>query len=261
VDRGSRFKFVSYRMHSELLGCSILVVAHDAEIAAAAVLHLARAGFLVRSAGSVVESLALVASDPPDLALVELQGTGADARAPRRLRASAGDPALPVITLGPLGSKAWDALEQGADDCLQVPPDGPELVARVASWIRRASTPRRRRAPGRVRAGPLVLQPAALLATVLGRRVDLTPEETRFLERLLERRGEVLSREELAAAMSDGAIRARSIDMRVMRIRRKLGVAGKWIETIRGFGYRWSRSGPDGAANGSRIRNALVTPE
>jgi len=78
-------------------------------------------------------------------------------------------------------------------------------------------------------------------AYVEGQELDLTPTEFRLLESLLRQPGRAFTRAQLMdAAIGEGAIvLERTIDVHVKSLRRKMGVAGEYIETVRGVGYRF----------------------
>ena len=79
-----------------------------------------------------------------------------------------------------------------------------------------------------------------------GRALDLTPTEFKLLQTLIERRGRVQSRRQLLEAVWEvtADIATRTVDMHVQRLRTKLGEGGDWIETVRGFGYRFKTQPP-----------------
>jgi two-component system phosphate regulon response regulator PhoB len=91
-----------------------------------------------------------------------------------------------------------------------------------------------------------VLNAASARAEVSGRDMGLTPTEFRLLETLMERRGRVQSRRQLleAAWGVTASITTRTVDMHVQRLRSKAGDAADWIETVRGFGYRFRTEPP-----------------
>ena len=82
------------------------------------------------------------------------------------------------------------------------------------------------------------------VATVEGRRLDLTPTEFRLLDCMLRQPGRAFTRSQLMdAAIGDGAVvLERTIDVHVKSLRRKLGRAGDLIQTVRGIGYRFSET-------------------
>ena len=131
-------------------------------------------------------------------------------------------------------------LELGADDYIPKPFNPRELVARVRAVLRRtASAP----LPSELRLGDLVLSPAARLATQGGEALDLTTAEFNLLERLLQKAGTAVGRDELARAAlgrqyGDGI--DRNVDTLVSKLRRKLG-GGDRIKTVRNTGYLFAK--------------------
>jgi two-component system, OmpR family, phosphate regulon response regulator PhoB len=97
-----------------------------------------------------------------------------------------------------------------------------------------------------LRVGPIMVDTGAARADVDGEHLDLTPTEFRLLQVLLERRGRVQSRRQLLEAVWDvtANIATRTVDMHVQRLRTKLGDHADWIETVRGFGYRFRTDPP-----------------
>jgi two-component system phosphate regulon response regulator PhoB len=76
---------------------------------------------------------------------------------------------------------------------------------------------------------------------VSGKLLVLTPTEYRLLFVLMERRGRVQTRRQLLEAVweTTAHITTRTVDMHIQRLRTKLGEASDWLETVRGFGYRF----------------------
>jgi len=131
------------------------------------------------------------------------------------------------------------ALELGADDCLALPFEPSELVARVNASLRRPLATAR---PDQLIAGPLLLDKAVHRLLVDGREVPLSPAEFRLLAFLLENQGRVFSREELLRGAWPKNITAggRTVDVHVRRLRQLLEPFGcdDIIQTVRSFGYR-----------------------
>jgi len=153
------------------------------------------------------------------------------------------EPATASIPLIMLTAKAEEAdrvlgLELGADDYLTKPFGVRELLARVKALLRRAEV--KPEGAEVVKVGSLVIDSGRRTVTVGSRRVELTATEFNLLRALADRRGRVLSREDLisAARGEDAAVIDRTVDVHVAALRRKLGKQGDLIETVRGVGYR-----------------------
>jgi two-component system phosphate regulon response regulator PhoB len=91
--------------------------------------------------------------------------------------------------------------------------------------------------------GPVVLDAERHSVTVQGNPIDLTTTEFRLLQAILSADGRLRSREQLidAALGQNVAVVDRTIDVHVAALRRKLGPAAKWVQTVRGEGYTWRK--------------------
>ncbi len=222
----------------------VLVVEDERDIAALVAYHLAREGYRVRTASGGQEALAALGAEPADLVLLDLMlpgFSGYEVLAEMRRRDEWHD--IPVVILTARRDEAdrIKGLELGADDYVTKPFSPRELVLRVAAVLRRAQAPAVASGGRVLRGGPITVDLSALRATVAERELDLTPTEFRLLSTLLERRGRVQSRQQLLEMAWDihARIETRTVDMHVQRLRAKLGEAGDYIETVRGFGYRF----------------------
>jgi two-component system phosphate regulon response regulator PhoB len=99
--------------------------------------------------------------------------------------------------------------------------------------------------PDLVRRGDLVIDLSRREVLCRDKTIFLTATEFRLLQFLADRPGRVFSRSEIidGSLGRDVAVLDRTIDVHVMALRRKLGRCGEWIETIRGFGYRFREEG------------------
>lgn len=133
-------------------------------------------------------------------------------------------------------------LSLGADDCLAKPFVAEELLLRVRAILRRL-TGAALVLRGRLAAGPVTLDDKSHEVRVDGVVVDLSLTEFKLLMALLKQPGRVLTRAQLLESVwrAPLGVHTRTLDMHVQRLRRKLGVGGSWIETVRGTGYRFKR--------------------
>ena len=158
----------------------------------------------------------------------------------RRLRSRPETRQLPIVMLTARGeeSERVRGLSTGADDYVVKPFSVPELLARVAALLRRAS-------PERVADvlvfGDIAIDREKKRVTRGGRPIDLGPTEYRLLEFLMERPGRVFSREQLLDGVwgSDIYIDERTVDVHVGRLRKALNRGDEVdpIRTVRGSGY------------------------
>jgi two-component system phosphate regulon response regulator PhoB len=158
----------------------------------------------------------------------------------RRLRSRPESRQLPIVMLTARGEESdrVRGLSTGADDYIVKPFSVPELLARVAALLRRASPERVADVLG---FGDISLDREKKRVTRAGRPVDLGPTEYRLLEFLMERPGRVFSREQLLDGVwgSDIYIDERTVDVHVGRLRKALnrGDEADPIRTVRGSGY------------------------
>lgn len=221
---------------------SILLVHNDAHVRAAARGPLEREGFRVDETTRLVPAEAGSA----DLLIVAWTSIQSVSDCLALLQRHAASEPPRVITLARRDDMraAIRTLELGADDCVSVPFEHEELVMRVKSCLRRpASVP----APERLSAGPVVLDKAVHRVLVEGQLVDLAPTEFRLMTFFLENQGRVFSRAELLGRAWAKNIKAghRTVDVHVRRLRQQLEPFGcdSMIQTVRGFGYRFSADG------------------
>lgn len=138
-------------------------------------------------------------------------------------------------------------LSLGADDYLTRPFSTRVLWARIQAHVRRT---RGELGPGleTIEVGPLEIDRRALVVRLRGRALGLTSDELTLMRVLAEQRGRVLTREQLLDQVKGSAEEAfdRAIDVRISRLRRKLGEDASLIRTIRGVGYTLVAEAADG---------------
>jgi two-component system phosphate regulon response regulator PhoB len=223
----------------------ILVVEDEPDIMALVTYQLTREHFRVETAASGTDALSSLHRQVPDLVILDrmLPGLSGD-EVLRSLRAGDATRGVPVLMLTAKREQEQriEGLELGADDYLTKPFSPRELVLRVRAILRRSADAK---VPGRVLTrGPIRVDVSAHQATLDGTELLLTPTEFRLLEALVERGGRTQSRKQLLEAAWEvephvsSRLQTRTVDMHVRRLRAKLGYAGEWVETVRGFGYR-----------------------
>lgn len=219
---------------------NVLLVEDDRAIRSALTLALGAQGHDVRAAESGERGLHALQEQQPDVVVVDVMLPGIDGfEVCRRVRA-AGE--TPVIMLTARGDDidVVAGLEAGADDYVVKPVHPRVLDARIRAVLRRGAP-----TPGRLqRHGDLVIDRSALVVTRDGVELALTATELRLLLELSAVSGQVLSRQQLLQAVweHDYLGDSRIVDAGVQRLRVKIEAdpsAPRYIQTVRGFGYRF----------------------
>jgi two-component system phosphate regulon response regulator PhoB len=218
----------------------VLVVEDEADLAELLRFNLKREGYTCHCVDAGDAALRAIRDRTPDLILLDrmLPGLSGDEVVSRVKR----DPATAGIPIIVLTAKAEEEDELvgfalGADDYVTKPFSMKVLLARMAAMLRRAEA--LEVDPDVVAVGPVVLNPARHEVTVNGQRVVLTATEFKLLRVLLSAHGRVLDREGLIDAVlgSTAVVTNRTIDVHITALRKKLGAAAAWIQTVRGVGY------------------------
>ena len=243
------------------MGSAVLLVHGEEHLRASAREALELAGHVVQEADEFTTAWRLCEAGRPDLILIPWTASKPVRESLARLRDQDTTRQSRVIVWAsqPDIREAVNALDFGADDCLSVPFDDAELVARVNACLRRPAATTR---PDQLTAGPLVLDKGVHCLLVDNRLVDLAPTEFRLMAFFLENQGRVYSRDELLRRAWSKNIKAghRTVDVHVRRLRQVLEPFGcdDMIQTVRGFGYRFApvvrdaRSGNGHCSRGDR---------
>jgi len=226
----------------------VLVVEDEPDIAALIAYQLTREGFRVETASTGNEALSAVSREVPDLVVLDrmLPGVSGD-EVLETLRKESATRTIPILVLTAKREQEdrIAGFELGADDYLTKPFSPRELVLRVQAILRRLQEPASPSGGRIIRAGPVSVDVTSHEVLLDGEELHLTPTEFRLLQSLVERKGRTQSRQQLLerawsveSHISD-RIQTRTVDMHIRRLRAKLGRVGDWIETVRGFGYRF----------------------
>jgi len=211
--------------------------------------NLTADGYELLTADCVSDALRLLETKSPDLALVDLGLPDRDGlELVRHVRTADGiagrvDSELPLLIVSGRdgGLERMRGWERGCDDYVVKPFEYPELRARVAALLRRTQ---RRQGLGRLRAGPLELDPPSREVSVRGVRgvrVELSQKEFSLLRTLVSDPTRVFTKEELLRGV--WGFRAlgstRTLDSHACRLRHKLGAHGdRFVVNVWGVGYR-----------------------
>jgi DNA-binding response OmpR family regulator len=222
---------------------TILVVDDEEDILELVRYNLSREGYDVRCAVSGEEARGVIAEGTIDLLILDLMLPGVDGlEVARRLKGEPAHAELPIIMLSARGEEAdiVAGLELGADDYITKPFSPRVLIARVRSVLRRRSHPPEDSADV-LQIHDLVIHPGRRSVTMDGEPLDLTFTEFQVLAFLARRPGWVFTRTQIVDAVrgDDYPVTDRSVDVQIVGLRKKLGAAGRYIETVRGVGYRF----------------------
>ncbi len=219
----------------------VLVVEDDPALSRALVAVLQEAGMVAESCGDGNEAQVLGCVERYDAAVLDLGLPGQDGISVLRHWREQGQ-AFPVLVLTARGrwSDKLDAFQAGADDYLTKPFLHEEVVTRLRVLHRRAGG----QASAAMQVGALVYQSLADRFQLDGRTLVLTAQEQRILAFLMHRRGQVVSRTEIAEHVyaRDRDPDSNTVDVLVGRIRRKLAPHAL-IHTERGRGFRLQDAG------------------
>jgi DNA-binding response OmpR family regulator len=157
------------------------------------------------------------------------------------------DPATANIPILMLTAKAAEVdrilgLELGAKDYVTKPFSPREMILRVRNILRHGEPEENEQKVFRY--GELYIDVPRHMVSVNRKPVDLTATEFRLLTVLAQRRGRVQSREQLLQDVwhYDNIIDTRTVDTHMRRLREKLGKASRFLDTVRGVGYRFTES-------------------
>jgi len=221
----------------------LLVIEDDEDILQLLKYNLAKEGYEVTGVMSGEEAAKALKSSLPDLVLLDLMLPGVDGLdVCRQLKRNAQTGQIPIIMLTAKGEEAdiVTGLELGADDYITKPFSPRVMLARVRAVLRRVQVePPAEGTPLKIH--ELVIHPGRHEVSVSGQPLDLTVTEFRLLYMLASRPGWVFTREQIVKGVhgEDYPASDRSVDAQALSLRKKLAPEGKYLETVRGVGYRF----------------------
>lgn len=231
------------------MSVKILVIEDEPDIRTNLEYNLGREGFNASSVGSLDEANEKLKSKKFDLILLDLMlpdGSGLDLC--KKIKSNSETEATPIIILTAKDDEVDKVVgfELGADDYVTKPFSVRELILRVKAILKRSDTKTKEVVEVERQFGDLKIDVDSHEVHVDSQLIELTALEFRLLKELVDKRGRVQSRDQLLSEVwgYNAEVTTRTVDTHIKRLREKLGSMGKYVQTIRGVGYKFSRT-PD----------------
>jgi len=221
----------------------ILVIEDEEDILEVITYNLTKEGYRVVGVISGEDGLKAAQNAPPNLIVLDLMLPGIDGlEVCKILKHDDRTAHIPIVMLTAKGEETdiVIGLELGADDYITKPFSPRVLIARVRALLRRAVVESVSETDT-IRVHDLVITPGRHEVSVGSKPVTLTFTEFKILHTLARKPGWVFTRYQIVNAVrgEDTIVTDRSVDVQIVGLRKKLGPAGKYIETVRGVGYRF----------------------
>ena len=221
----------------------ILIVEDEDDVIELVRYNLEKEGYLTDVAVTGREALVKAKSGVPDLVLLDLMLPEIDGL--QVCKVIKNDPETAGVAVVMLTAKGTESdivvgLEMGADDYITKPFSPRVLLARVKAVLRRQEQAGEAEKPV-IRIHDIEIDTGKHRVLVRGKPIKLTSTEFNLLRFLAARPGWVFTRYQIVDAIhgNDYPVTDRSIGVQIVGLRKKLGNAGKYIETVRGVGYRF----------------------
>ena len=227
---------------------NILVIEDEPDIRKNLEYNLAREGFKVSAVGSLSDANETLKNNVFSLILLDLMlpdGSGLDLC--KKIKGNPETESIPIIILTAKDDEVDRVVgfELGADDYVTKPFSVRELILRVKAMLKRGIKKSDVVEVER-QFGDLKIDVDSHEVHVDSSLIELTALEFRLLRELVDKRGRVQSRDQLLSEVwgYNSEVTTRTVDTHIKRLREKLGSMGKYVQTIRGVGYKFSRT-PD----------------
>ena len=221
----------------------ILVVEDEDDILELVSYNLSKEGYSVHRAMTGEEGLRVVLKETPDLVVLDLMLPEIDGlEVCRRMKRDPRSQQIPIVMLTAKGEESdiVAGLELGADDYVTKPFSPKVLMARIRAVLRR-------REQGEISDSEelhihdLIIHPGRREVILAGKPLELTFTEFGVLHLLARRPGWVFTRYQIVDSIRGEhyAVTERAVDVQIAGLRKKLGEAGNYIQTVRGVGYKF----------------------
>ena len=220
----------------------ILIIEDEKDLADLLAFNLEKEGFTTKCAFDGNSGLAAARDELPDLVVLDLMLPGLlGTEVCKALRKDARTTRIPVLMVTAKSDEIDRVVgfEIGADDYIVKPFSMRELTLRVKAILRRCET-EQAIATSLLNLGNITIDTERHHVTSSATEIDLTSTEFKLLLYLAERRGRVISRDQLLQNVwsYNDVGDTRTVDTHITRLRSKLGPPGEQIKTVRGFGYK-----------------------
>lgn len=221
----------------------LLLVEDDPAVQELLQVNLSKDGWVITTADSGETALLKVAELVPDLIVLDLMLPGMDGKQVcQQVRRYPKTSMIPIIMMSALSQDAdvVAGLEMGADDYVTKPFNLEVLRARIQAVLRRSNEQQEETLDTPICVHNMVIDPKCFITKVNDLPVPLSHTDFLVLQLLAAEPGRVFTRRKIIEAGhgKDVEISDRSVDVQIVGLRRKIGSAGKYIETVRGVGYR-----------------------
>jgi two-component system alkaline phosphatase synthesis response regulator PhoP len=221
---------------------NILVVDDEEDVLELVRYHLEKNGYTAESASTGEDALKIAKTKIPDLIILDLMLPGIDGlEVCRRLKGDVKTQNIPIIMLTAKGEEIdiVTGLELGAEDYVTKPFSPKVLIARIRRILHRTIARDLQKAA--IKIHDLTIDPARRQVLIRDELVDLTFTEFNILYTLAKRAGMVFTRYQIVDSLhgDDYLVTDRAVDVQIVALRKKLGSYSRYIETVRGVGYRF----------------------
>ena len=226
--------------------CTVLIVDDESAIRDMVSVALEVAGYRCLQAENARNAHALIIDESPDLVLLDwMMPETSGLELLRRLRREELTAKLPVIMLTAKAEEdnMIQGLDSGADDYIRKPFSPRELIARIKSILRRQETAVQE---DPIQVEGLLFNPVSHHVSINGKTLSMGPTEFRLLSFFLSHQDRVYSRDQILDHVWGGNVYMdeRTVDVHIRRLRKALSIDKheRFIQTVRGAGYRFSQT-------------------
>ena len=229
------------------MSAKVLIIEDEPDIRKTIDYNLSKESFTVFQAGSIAEGEQSILDNCPDVIILDLMlPDGSGLTLCRDVKSNSETKHIPIILLTAKADEVDRVIgfELGADDYVTKPFSVRELTLRVKAILKRGLSESIKSDEAEFIFGELKLNLEAHQIFINNNEITFTALEFRLLKHLIDRRGRVQTRDQLLEEVwgYSAEVTTRTVDTHIKRLREKLGSTSDYIQTIRGVGYRFSKT-------------------